>query len=466
MKANKRSLFLVLLILSFLAGLSLSPQPSQSFSFGKNGPESFADLAERVKGSVVNISTTKKLKIKRHPFVRFHQDYYGNLHSGQDTMKRPNSLGTGFIFDERGYIVTNHHVIQGADEIVVNFSNGESLEARVIGKDSKSDLAVIQVKTNKKFPKVKLGDSNDLKVGDWVVALGNPFGLGQTLTAGILSAKGRVLGAGPYDNFLQTDASINPGNSGGPLFNLKGEVVGVNTAIIAGGQGLGFAIPINMAKNVVEQLIKNGRVQRGYLGIGAQEVTRDLAKKLGLNKVHGVLVGEVYKNSPAHRAGLKAGDVILRFNEKAITRQQDLPLLVSQSAAGSQAKLEILREGKNQDIELTLGSLDQAGRLVASSYDEIGTQTRLGVSIRDLGRREAQSYGLESDFGVAIVQVKPGSPADKVGLQAGDLILELNDEAIEGSKDFAKMSKKLKKGQVVRLFVRRGPLSSYFAFAL
>ncbi|MCB1215037.1 MAG: DegQ family serine endoprotease [Deltaproteobacteria bacterium] len=466
MKISKGTLLILLLTASLVGGFGFGQRPSHAF-LGSSTPESFSGLAKKVQNAVVNISTTKTQKLRRHPFFRFHEDFFSSPYGGgQDSIKRPNSLGSGFIFDERGYIVTNHHVIEGADEIVVNLSDGRSLEARIVGTDPKSDLAVIQVQDKDKLPTVSLGNSDDLEVGDWVVAIGNPFGLGQTMTAGILSAKGRVLGAGPYDNFLQTDASINPGNSGGPLFNLDGEVIGVNTAIIAGGQGLGFAIPVNMAKKVVEQLIKNGRVQRGYLGIGAQEVTRQLAKNLGLNKVQGVLVGEVYRDSPAHQAGIQVGDVILSFNGKEIARQQDLPLLVSQSQVGSLANLEILRNGERKKVKLRLGSLERSTNQIANYEDEKGTKTRLGVSVRDLSNREAQSYGLEPGFGVVIVEVEDESPAEKVGLKPGDIILEVNDQAIEDPKDFAQMAKKFKKGEVIRLYVRRGPLSSYFAFAL
>jgi serine protease Do len=315
---------------------------------------------------------------------------------------------------------------------------------------------------------VHLGDSDHLDIGDWVIAIGNPFGLTQTVTAGILSAKGRVIGAGPYDNFLQTDASINPGNSGGPLFNLQGEVVGVNTAIIAGGQGIGFAIPINQAKVIIPQLVQGGRVQRGYLGIGLQEMTPDVAKQFGMESTQGVLVGQVYQDSPAHHAGLREGDIILRFNGVDIKRSQDLPLMVSQSPIGTKVEVEFLREGKSQSTEVRLASLDGAGAQVPVSASSRGARAAevLGLAVQDISPFESQKLGLRQGAGVKVTQVNNGSPAGAVGLQPGDLILEINNQAIFGAKAFLEQTRRLKRGEVVRMYVKRGPLTSYFAFSL
>lgn len=436
--------------------------------FGGSTPSSFADLAERVQGAVVNVSTTKNLKMRRGPIYEFHEDYYRRYYQDLPDVKRPNSLGSGFILDKQGYILTNNHVVQRADEIMVKLSDGRTFPAQMIGNDPQTDLAIIKIDTHEDLPTVTLGNSDGLKIGDWVVAIGNPFGLTQTVTAGILSAKGRVIGAGPYDNFLQTDASINPGNSGGPLFNLRGEVVGVNTAIIQGGQGIGFAIPINQAKVVIPQLISQGKVQRGYLGIGLQEVTPELAKQYGLDRPYGVIVAQVYAGSPAHRAGLQAGDLILKFNGKDLNRSQDLPIWVSQSPVGAEAEVEFVRDHHMEKTKVKLASLDQASKqqVVVPVQVSGKTSETMGLAVRDITPLEKQRLGIKTQAGVAVTDVTSDSPAAAVGLKPGDLILELNNKSILGADQFLNESAKLKPGQVVRLYVKRGPLASYFAFSL
>jgi serine protease Do len=306
---------------------------------------SFADLAEKLKPAVVNISTTKTVKSggfrspfgQGSPFDRnfggedFFERFFGDIPQRQFKQK---SLGSGFIISHDGYIFTNNHVVEQADKILVKLSDGKEYEAKVIGKDAKTDIALIKIKPSDNLPIVETGDSDKLRVGDWVIAIGNPFGLEQTVTAGIVSAKGRVIGAGPYDNFIQTDASINPGNSGGPLINLNGEVVGINTAIVASGQGIGFAIPINMARDVIPQLEKSGHVTRGWLGVGIQEVTPALAKSFGLKEEKGALVSQVSKGGPADKAGIEQGDVILEFDGKTIAEMKDLPRIVASTPVG------------------------------------------------------------------------------------------------------------------------------------
>jgi serine protease Do len=444
--------------------------PAPDWIFGGTTPRSFADLARRVQDAVVNISTTKTFKIRRGPYYQFNEEYYQRYIQNQPAteLKRPNSLGSGFILDKDGYILTNNHVLKGADEILVKLSDGRTLPAQVIGSDPVTDLSVIKVNAASDLPTVRLGDSDRVEIGDWVVAIGNPFGLTQTVTAGILSAKGRVIGAGPYDNFLQTDASINPGNSGGPLFNLQGEVVGVNTAIIAGGQGIGFAIPINQAKAIIPQLVQGGRVQRGYLGIGLQEITPEIAKQLEMESAHGVMVGQVYQDSPAHRAGLREGDVILSFNGQDIKRSQALPLIVSQSPVGSVVQVEFLREGKKQSAEVRLTSTDGAGAQIPISTSNQGERAAevLGLAVQDISPYESQKFGLRRGAGVKVTQVNNGSPAGAVGLKPGDLILEINSQAVFGTRAFLDQTQRLKRGEVVRMYVRRGPLTSYFAFSL
>jgi serine protease Do len=273
-------------------------------------------------------------------------------------VRRPNSLGSGFIISKEGYILTNNHVVSGADEIQVKLSDGRVFDAKVVGFDPKIDIAVIKIAAQGDLPAAVMGNSDALETGEWVVAIGNPFGLTHTVTAGIVSAKGRVIGAGPYDNFIQTDASINPGNSGGPLFNLKGEVVGINTAIVASGQGIGFATPINMAKTAVPQLIEGRKVERGYLGIGLQAVTPEAASVLGLDRPQGALVAAVYESSPAQKAGILPGDLILSFNGRAVENFNDLPLWISQSPVGSEAVLEIQRNKERRPFRLILGALN------------------------------------------------------------------------------------------------------------
>ncbi len=431
--------------------------PTPLYSPPNNAPESFSNLSQRAQPSVVNISTTKK--VSNSPFMH----YYG--YDSHDSISRPNSLGSGFVIDSQGYIITNNHVVKNADEIQVILSDGRSFDAKIIGRDAQLDIAVIKINPPANLPAVKLGNSDGLKIGDWVVAVGNPFGLGHTVTAGILSAKGRVIGAGPYDNFLQTDASINPGNSGGPLFNLNGEVIGVNTAIIRGGQGIGFAIPINMAKAIIPQLIKNGKVERGYLGVGLKEIDAELAKKLGLGTPKGALVAMVYEGTPAEQAGLQTGDIILKFNQKPILHKQDLPIYVSQSPVGSDVEIEILRNGKARTLEVKLGSL-KSNRPTASLTTPQGKRKKLGISVRKLNSVERIKNKLSSNEGVIIVGVERGSPAASLGLQVGDIILQVNNKAIYSTRDFIEIVNKTPSGEMLNLAIKRGAMMSYYSFTL
>lgn len=345
------------------SGLAPAPQaqqlsPAAPFTPSHGIPGSFAELAKRVQPAVVNISTSKTLKVRRA--IPYYDDYYEYYFQTRPQLRKQNSLGSGFILNKDGYILTNNHVVAGADEIMVRLSDGRTFGAQIVGTDTKTDIAVIKINAKDSLPTVTLGDSEALEIGDWVVAIGNPFGLTQTVTAGIVSAKGRVIGAGPYDDFIQTDASINPGNSGGPLFNVRGEVVGVNTAVIASGQGIGFATPINIAKTIIPQLLRGGKVERGYLGIGLQEMNDELAKHLGLSRPEGALVAQVYDRSPASSAGIVPGDLVVSFNGQPINSTHELPLLVSQAAIGSEVTLGVIRNGEKKDFRLKLISLDQA----------------------------------------------------------------------------------------------------------
>ncbi|MDO8519592.1 MAG: DegQ family serine endoprotease [Deltaproteobacteria bacterium] len=406
----------------------------------------FAELAKAVKPSVVNISTTKAIQRRLNP-------YYGPFSPREPSEREDHSLGTGFIIDAQGHIITNNHVVEGADEIKVNLDDGRSLKALIVGRDPRLDIAVLKTAEPGSYPFVRLGDSDALEVGDWVVAVGNPFGLGQTVTAGIVSAKARVLGAGPYDDFIQTDASINPGNSGGPLFNSRGEVVGINTAMIATGQGIGFAIPINMAKDVVPQLIATGSVTRGWLGVAIREMTDDEAKTLGLKKSEGAMVAQVVPGGPAEAAGIKAGDVILSFNGQKIETSHLLPTLVAKVAPGKSAPLIFLNEGKQFERTVTLGSLDEIEK-------EGGEGEFLGMKVRELNATERRQFRA----GLLVTGVAPGSMAASVGIQEGDLLLEINGEGIGNIKKFSDILDALPSGGAIRMGLARGPYIYYFAF--
>lgn len=488
---NKKNLFLVLLLVgvfSYLAGVYfLNPDgknslPESGLAENKSSdlfhtlpdklfipkamsiapPSSFAELAKKVKPAVVNISTAKEVKQRTYnPWANdpFFRDFFGFSQRQQTPSKRAmNSLGTGFIINEQGDILTNNHVIEGADEIVVKLADGREIGAKIVGRDEKLDIAVIRPLTKGVYPYVPLGNSDGLEVGDWVVAVGNPFGLGHTVTAGIVSAKARDLGAGPYDDFIQTDASINPGNSGGPLFNVNGEVVGINTAIIASGQGIGFAIPVNLAKEAVPQLISKGSVSRGWLGVAVREMTAEEAKEFGLNKPEGALVGEVVPESPAEGAGIKPGDVITEFGGNAVKNSHALPSLVAKAFPGSKVELVFTREGKKYSRTVTVGSTEEAEGGGAMTQE---TKGLLGMSVRDLTSSEKIRLRLE---GVVVVSVQSGTLADSVGIQEGDLLLEINGRSIGSVKELQTALSKIASGNVLRLGLARGSQMYYFAF--
>ncbi len=463
-------LFLSVMGLSYLAGAYFfrDTQPVEPFHQSASNlvlpqamsiapPSSFAELAKKVKPAVVNISTSKQVKARSYnpwdsdPFYRnFFQQ------SPQTTKKAPYSLGTGFIINEKGDILTNNHVIEGADEIVVKLEDGQELEAKVVGRDEKLDIAVIQPVKAGTYPFVTLGDSNALEVGDWVVAVGNPFGLGQTVTSGIVSAKARDIGAGPYDDFIQTDASINPGNSGGPLFNVNGEVVGINSAIIASGQGIGFAIPINIAKKVVPQLITSGKISRGWLGISMRDMAPEEAQKIGWDKPMGAVVTDVITGGPAAQAGLAVGDVIVGFAGTDIVNSHALPTLVADAAPGSSVTISFFHQGKKYERTLTLGSSEQAATLAAA-----GSRELLGMTVRDLSQSEAAQLRVQ---GVLVMNVKGGSVSESVGIHKGDLLLEVNGASISGVRFLEDVLSKTPSGGVMRLGLARGQQMYYFVF--
>ncbi len=347
---------------------AVSPEPAISQPIMV--PATFSDLAEKVRPGVVNLQVVKKVKniglsSRNFPGFPFGDkdpfgDFFGPFSQGNPPRGfEQRGVGSGFVISRNGYILTNNHVVEGADQIKVKLSNGKEYKGKVVGRDPKTDLALLKIEGASDLHPLNLGNSEDMKVGNWVVAVGSPFGLEQTVTAGIVSAKGRVIGSGPYDNFIQTDASINPGNSGGPLINMKGEVVGINTAIVAQGQGIGFAIPINMAKEIAGQLQDKGHVTRGWLGVTIQEVTPELAKSFGLKENKGALVAQVSPGSPAEKAGIEQGDIILEFDGKKISEANDLPRIVASTPVGKMIDLKLSREGKVMDRSLKVGEMDE-----------------------------------------------------------------------------------------------------------
>lgn len=425
-------------------------------------PGSFADLAERLKPCVVNISTTKTVRggIRSpfgpgSPFERyfggddFFERFFGDVPQREFKQR---SLGSGFIISQDGYIFTNNHVIEQADKILVKLSDGKEYEAKVIGRDAKTDIALIKIKPTDNLPVADIGDSDKVRVGDWVVAIGNPFGLEQTVTAGIVSAKGRVIGAGPYDNFIQTDASINPGNSGGPLFNMEGKVIGINTAIIAQGQGIGFAIPISMAKAILPDLKTKGKVTRGWLGVSVQDITEEIAKNMKLKERSGALIADVFKGDPADKAGLKAGDVIVEINGKKIKDTHELLLLIAGLRVGEQIKVKFIRDGQEKTVSITVAERKDQPEIAAAD----GTGGAYGMSVQEITPEIAKHLGLSVKGGVIVVDVQEGSVAEEVGIQPQDIILQVNKAKINSLKDYVReIQKGSEKGSIL-LLIKRG----------
>jgi serine protease Do len=397
-------------------------------------PSSFAQLAEKLGPTVVNVKVTKVDKvtlsaprIPEGPFGDFFERFFKNMPQFPEN-HRSLGAGSGVIISGDGYILTNNHVVEGAKEVTVTLADKQEYNAKVVGLDPKTDLAVLKIDAEKPLPSATLGDSDKLKVGEWVVAIGNPFGLSHTVTSGIVSAKERVIGAGPYDDFIQTDASINPGNSGGPLFNMTGEVVGINTAIIPQGQGIGFAIPVNTAKPLIPQLVSKGKVTRGYLGVNIQSITPELAKGLNLAETKGALVGDVVSGTPAEKAGIKRGDVIVEFNGKSIEDSHDLPAMVAVTPVGKKVPMTVVRDGKKRELEVKVGELEST-----EAENESGepAQGKWGLTLENVTPGIAQHFHLKTLQGVVVSDVEPGGPANEAGIHQGDLILEINRKPVK-----------------------------------
>lgn len=437
----------------------ISAPAAQNLAAPSGVPLSFTELAKKAKSSVVNISTVKVMKGRgqvpmpfgpNDPFRDFFERFF------RDQMPkdfRQQSLGTGVIIDQEGFILTNNHVVEMADEIKVKLADEKEYLAKTIGRDQKTDLALIKIDSDKPLIPLPLGDSDKLEVGEWVVAIGNPFGLGNTVTAGIVSAKYRQIGQSSYDNFIQTDASINPGNSGGPLLNTDGEVVGINTAIFSqsgGNIGIGFAIPINMAKDLLPQL-KTGKVVRGWLGVMIQKITPELKQKLDLKDEKGALVADVTSGGPAEKAGIQRGDVIVTFNGKEIKEMSELPYVVASTPVGKSVTVEVVRKGKKKSFEVKIAELkdDKEASVVAEA------KPKLGMTVEDLTPELAKNFGLSEAKGVVVVQVEDGSSAAEAGVRAGDVILEIDQSAVKDVKDFNRKIESYKPGDTILVLAKR-----------
>ncbi|MCP3983771.1 MAG: Do family serine endopeptidase [bacterium] len=419
-------------------------------------PPSFADLAERVSPAIVNIQTKKTIGAGGGQPRGGLEEFFGLQPRFRGRREVP-SLGTGFVIRGDGFIVTNNHVVADVDEISVHFSDDTVLEAKVIGRDPKTDLALIKVEPEDELRALPFGDSDSMRPGDWVVAIGNPFGLEHTVTAGIISAKHRQINRDEsrrFDDFLQTDAAINPGNSGGPLLNLKGEVVGINTAINPRANTIGFAVPINLAKTILPQLENKGRVARGYLGVGIQPIDADKKELLDLEDLRGALVATVEPGSPAERAGIERYDVIVEFNDSPVNEMQELPKLVAATPVGSAAKVVIVRDGKRKTLDVTLAELDPSEIADAEGAEDEETGT-YGLAVQRLTPEIAEQLGMEgADDGVIVSSVEPTSPAEEAGLRRGDVIVEVNRHPIDGVAEFRERIGEKKAGAI--LVVRRG----------
>jgi serine protease Do len=433
-----------------MVGASKSPTAARMI------PESFSALAATSSEAVVNIRVEKSAEgvPAAMPFgdERF-REYFGRGPESQP--RRQAGLGTGFIIEKDGHIITNNHVVEGAEKIKVVLKDEREFNAEIIGRDPHTDLALIKVAAKGDLPTVPLGSSADLSVGEWVVAIGNPFGLENTVTAGIVSAKGRVIGSGPYDDFIQTDASINPGNSGGPLLNLNGEVVGVNTAILAQGHGIGFAIPIDMAKTIVAQLKETGEVTRGWLGVSVQDLKGDLARYYGVEERGGVLVAEVVGGEPAAKAGIKPKDIILKVNGEKISSSRELTTKTAGLAVGDKARITVLRGDNELTLPVTVGRRAFTLASAEAPRKEKGKESGYGLQITDLTPEIAGRLKLEGEKGVVVMGVVPDSKAEKAGMQRGDLILEVNRRNVESVDDFKSAIDKHKPSGSVDLLVKR-----------
>ena len=465
-KGNQRgywrqwALISVLFISLLGMGPSQAAMKKEALSQLETIQEAFASVAEALKAAVVNISTTQKIRPPlrrwpefRHPFreffgEEFFERFFGEIPQREIERK---SLGSGVIVDKRGYILTNNHVVEKAKEIEVRLSDRRKFSGRVVGKDPKTDIAVIKIDVNGDLPVARLGDSNKVRIGQWAIAIGNPFGLDHSVTVGVISATGRSdVGIATYEDFIQTDASINPGNSGGPLANIYGEVIGINTAIVAAGQGIGFAIPINMVKDVMDKLISQGRVIRGWLGVGIQELTEDLASKFGVEVEKGVLIGNVIKDTPAERGGIKTGDIIIEYNGTKITNVRQLQRLVASTPPEKEAEIKIIRNKKEIVLTVKIGEMPSEDEVLAEELS-----LRYGFSVQGLTPELAEKLKVQKAEGVLVSSVEAGGPAAMKGVRSGDVIIEVNHYNVKDLKEFREALKRVNPGDSILLLILR-----------
>jgi serine protease Do len=428
-------------------------------------PQNFSALADTVSPAVVHIRVEKTVKGGGPAFHQFDQNPFGDNEQfkkffgrkfGQQRrpeFKQPGQ-GSGFIIDKTGYIVTNNHVVEGADTIKVILKDDSEYDAQIVGRDPVTDIALIKVEAKGNLPTVPMGSSDKLKVGEWVAAIGSPFGLEHTVTAGIVSAKGRVIGSGPYDDFIQTDASINPGNSGGPLINMSGEIVGINTMIIAGGSGIGFAIPIDQAKDIIVQLKTGGEVTRGWLGVTIQDLKGDLAEYYGVQDKSGVLVASIIPGDPADQAGIQPNDIITEVEGKKVTTSRDLTNLAAKLGVGDTAKITVLRDGRPKVLKVKVGKRPLT-MAAASDHQRQEKEGEYGFQVTELTPQVAQRYKIKETTGVIVVAVEPNSKAQAAGIQQGDLIIEINRKNVASVKDFKNLIDQHKKDDGINLLVKR-----------
>jgi len=461
-----RARIAALAVFAFALGALATLAPASA----ERGPKSVSAVAEALIPAVVNISTSQTVKgpqgvplprvPKGSPFEEFFEEFFNRRGGGPAPADRKvSSLGSGFVVDgKQGLIVTNHHVIEGADEIIVNFHDGSKLKVdKVLGMDTKTDLALLKVTPEKPLAEVRFGSSENMKVGDWVMAIGNPFGLGGSVTVGIISAKQRDIQSGPYDDFLQTDAAINKGNSGGPLFNMEGEVIGVNTAIISptgGSIGIGFAVPADTATSVVDQLREYGETRRGWLGVKIQSVTEDIAESLGVSENTGALVASVSPGGPAEKAGIEAGDVIVTFDGKAITSMRTLPRVVAQTPIGKSVNVDVLRKGQRMSFSVEVGRLSEEGEASAGNDDQqggtadepqAGERWLLGLKLAPLTDALRAQHGFDAKVkGVIVLEVDAASQASGRNIKAGEVVVEAAQEPVAELADLVKAIERMK----------------------
>ena len=471
---NKNKIALFCLVAGFIAATLLNPitaKEAQTSALPSTAPESFSKLVKKARSSVVNISTVKVIKGRGLTPMPFQggkpfghddpfKDFFDRFFRDQIPKEhRQKSLGSGFIIDKEGFILTNNHVVENTDKIMVKLADEKEFSAKIIGRDPKTDLALIRIETDRPLKPLPLGDSDKLEVGDWVLAIGNPFGLGDTVTAGIVSAKYRHIGAGSYDNFIQTDASINPGNSGGPLLNTSGEVIGINSAIFSrtgGSIGIGFAIPINMAKDLLPQL-KKGKVVRGWLGVMIQKVTPELKDKLKLKDEKGALVADVTPNGPADKAGIKRGDVIVSFDGKVIKQMKDLPYIVGTTPVNKTVLVEVIRKGQEKDFQIKLGELKEGKEAKETGQEK----PYLGMTVEELTPQLARNLGTSETSGLVVVQVNNNTPAAEAGIKQGDIILEIDQITVKTLEQYNKKIQDYKKGDSILFLIKRGGSTLY-----